>query len=165
MQTQKKIVFPRRISRPRYFANRPWRAKRFTALKAPPTGQTRLKSTFHRMHHFSSMKTYGMHAAGHAWRYVTSDASSCRDNFIFPDGRSEAETARETAIRHADSRKTVIYVAAVQEDIEYKVKKKREKNLYPTRTNVCAGAIAARGWLKSTGKPLNENPYDTTSGL
>lgn len=36
----------------------------------------------------------------------------------------------------------------------------RVKNLYPTRTNVCAGAIVARGWLKSSGKPLNENPYD-----
>lgn len=110
-----------------------------------------LKSTFHHMHHFSSMKIYGILPVMREALVATSDASSLVGIILFfPMVRGELNAGRWLSV-HATR------IPARSSFILLPQRRYQVKNLYPTRTNVCAGAIVARGWLKSSGKPLNEN--------
>lgn len=110
-----------------------------------------LKSTFHCMHHFSSMKTYGicrscmtLVATLHWMRHFVGII------LFFPmvRGKQEKQGGYPSMSRGFPQDRHLF----CRHKRRYRI-----KNLYPTRTNVCAGAIVARGWLKSSEKPLNEN--------
>lgn len=125
---------------------------------AKGTRRIRLKTTTtFPIHHFSSMKTYGMlpvmHVATLHWmRYLVEII------LFFPMIREkhEARDHYSSMSRGFPQDRQLFY---------HHKRTYRVKNLYSTRTNVCARVIVARRWLKSSGKPLNENPCDATSRL
>lgn len=157
MQTQKKFFLHRISSYSRYFAYRPSRAN--VSLRWRYTRRTRLKSTFPLYITFHPWKLteccrscIALVATLHWMRYLVGII------LFFPMVREkhEARDRYSSMSRGFPQDRQLFY---------HHKRRYRVKNLYPTRTNVCARAIVAWGWLKSSGKPLNENPYDATSRL